>query len=145
MILMRAGKIFLAFFVIATGCSYSRVSESTHPTSNRKYAPEPIYSRVTMARPPETHPASVSIQKGDAKFFQILHFQIRNQSLEETAKLLAGTSRYHSYCAASIADQKITIDTIGTIDEIGEKIAAQMGIDVTIDHVNKEVRFLRKV
>lgn len=142
---MRADRFFLTLIFAACSCSHSQVNDASYTVANRQHAPEPIYSRVTMARPPETHPASVRVKKGDAKFFAVIHFQIKNQPLEEAAKLLSSTAKYSSYCAAALAGQKITIDTIGTIDEIGERIASQMGIDVTVDHINKEVRFLRKV
>ena len=39
-------------------------------------------------------------------------------------------------------DKKVSIITLGTIDEIAKEIENETGITVNIDHKNKEVRFL---
>jgi hypothetical protein len=56
--------------------------------------------------------------------------------------VLAATARYSSYTASSIADENITIESIGTIDELGIEIGILAGIHVVVDHKHKEVRFL---
>lgn len=142
----RVGKMVavLCLVLAQLGCGTHHLEQQGgYPIAHRPYAPEPVYSRVTLARPPEFLPAS-RVQVGDAKYFPTFRYQVRNITLAEASALLASTVKYHSYCAAALADQKITFEAIGTIDELGEKIEAQSGISVTIDHVNKEVRFLRR-
>jgi len=72
----------------------------------------------------------------------IFHLVLKNATLEETARVLAALARYDSYTAPSIASQKFSLERLGTIDELGAIISEQAKIQVTIDHTNKEVRFL---
>jgi hypothetical protein len=72
----------------------------------------------------------------------VFHLEIKNASLEETARVLAALSRYSSYTAPSIATKKFSIENLGTIDELGELIARKAAIQVVVDHENKEVKFL---
>jgi hypothetical protein len=72
----------------------------------------------------------------------VFHLSLKNSTLEETARVLAATSRYSSYTAPSISAEKISVDNLGTIDELAKIIESKAHIQVVIDHQNKEVRFL---
>jgi len=56
--------------------------------------------------------------------------------------VLAAISRYSSYTAPSIALEKISVDNLGTIDELAQIIGSKAHVQVIVDHPNKEVRFL---
>jgi hypothetical protein len=72
----------------------------------------------------------------------VFQLSLKDATLEETARVLAATARYSSYTAPSIAEQKISIRNIGTIDELGRIIENKAQVQVVVDHENKEVRFL---
>ncbi len=72
----------------------------------------------------------------------IYHLELAENSLKEAAAALASTARYSSYCSELIAEDVISISTLGTIEELATQIEEQAGIEVVVDHENKEVRFL---
>ena len=63
-------------------------------------------------------------------------------TLEEAARILGQSARYASYCASSIADQRITLSTLGTLDELAHALAREAKVQVVVDHHNHEVRFI---
>jgi hypothetical protein len=67
---------------------------------------------------------------------------MKKATLEETAKILASMARYSSYTSPSLAKQKFSFESLGTIDELARIIGDKAGIKVVVDHDNKEVRFL---
>jgi hypothetical protein len=116
---------------------------------NRQHAPEPVYSRTRWVLLPEVLPErempgteSRQASVGGPALRPVFHLEIKNASLEETARVLAALSRYSSYTAPSIATKKFSIENLGTIDELGELIARKAAIQVVVDHENKEVKFL---
>jgi hypothetical protein len=115
----------------------------------RSAAPEPVYARTRWVRPSDNLPnrdrpgaAEDPALQSSPRLRSVFHLNIKNSSLEETARVLAATSRYSSYTAPSIAAEKITVDNLGTIDELARIIEGKAHIQVVIDHQNKEVRFL---
>jgi hypothetical protein len=72
----------------------------------------------------------------------IFELTLNKATLEETARVLAAMARYSSYTDPSIAKNTFSIENLGTIDELGRTIGVKAGIQVVIDHDNKEVRFL---
>lgn len=145
--------ISLSLGLFVSGCS------STHPASPdetnllnmpslRTLPPPPTYSRTRWVRPPEVLPQrdlpgrQIANLENTPSLRPIFSLSLHKTPLEETARVLAATARYSSYTAPSIASQKISIQSIGTIDELGEKVARIAGIHVVVDHEHKEVRFL---
>jgi hypothetical protein len=72
----------------------------------------------------------------------VFQLSLKATPLAEAARVLAATSRYTSYTDPSIASQKLTIESLGTIDELGQTIEQKAQVQVVIDHRNREVRFL---
>jgi sulfite reductase beta subunit-like hemoprotein len=72
----------------------------------------------------------------------VFQLNLKNVSMEEAARVLAATSRYQSYTDPSIAKQKITIENLGTIDELARLIERKAQVQVVVDHAGREVRFL---
>jgi hypothetical protein len=119
-----------------------------YDTKLRKLPPPPTYSKTRWVRPPEILPER-DLPGRERKEVRrapsvrpIYSLSLEKVSLTEAARVLAATARYSSYTASSISKEKITIQSIGTIDELADQIAAIAGIHVVVDHEHKEVRFL---
>jgi hypothetical protein len=116
--------------------------------SVRTVGAEPVYARTRWVRPPEVLPQRESYQaaetslRGSPSLRPVFELSLKNTSLEETARVLAATARYSSYTAPSIANEKISITNLGTIDELARIIESKARVQVVVDHENREVRFL---
>jgi hypothetical protein len=118
--------------------------------SFRTAAPEPVYSRTRWVHLPEVIPdrnipgdENVDREPGAGPALRpVFHLALKDTSLEETARVLAAMARYSSFTTPSIASRKISIENLGTIDELGQIIERKAQIQVVVDHDNKEVRFL---
>lgn len=125
------------------------VNDELYLPTVRQNAPEPVYSRTRWVHLPELLPErempgteSRQASVGGAALRPVFHLELKNSSLEESARVLAALARYSSFTAPSIASQKLTIENLGTIDELGELIARKAAIQVVVDHESKEVKFL---
>jgi hypothetical protein len=150
---IRRFLLSLGLGMVISACSStsSTSPEETselHMPSLKTLAPPPTYSRTRWVRPPEVLPQrdlpgrEIFKLEGAPSLRPIFSLSLHKTPLEETARILAATARYSSYTAPSIASQKISVQSIGTIDELGEKVAEIAGIHVVVDHEHKEVRFL---
>lgn len=117
--------------------------------SVRAVGAAPVYSRTRWSQPPEVLPNRERPGSHDSDHAQeapglrpVFQLSLKNTSLEEAARVLAATARYSSYTDPAIARQKISIENLGTIDELGEDIERKARIQVLVDHRRKEVRFL---
>ena len=113
----------------------------------RQLPPEPVYNRLMLAYlPSPLPPRNISQSKSNltsmSRLSPIFQFDMKNSSLEQTARVLASLARYTSYTSSVIADRKLNLTALGTIDELGETISRKAGINVIVDHANREVRFL---
>lgn len=117
--------------------------------SMRTTGPEPVYSRTRWTQPPEVLPqrerpgsSDSDLAKAGPPLRPVFQLNLKNVPLEEAARVLAATSRYQSYTDPAIAKQKITIVNLGTIDELARLIERKAQVQVVVDHVGREVRFL---
>ncbi|MCB9030747.1 MAG: hypothetical protein H6619_06815 [Deltaproteobacteria bacterium] len=127
------------------GCSSKKAAPEPDPTfsiAKRQVAPDPTYNRLRWANLPDVIPGEPKISEGTPYLFPVMHFELKNGTLEEAAQMLASTARYASYCSSSLADKKISIDTLGTIHDVAQSIAQKAQIDVVIDHDTRQVRFV---
>lgn len=125
------------------GCSAGTTKKpEVYSVAYRQSAPEPVYSRTMYGLEPYTVPSRDTDSNRTVALIPMTHFEAKNESLESMAKMLGKSMRYRSYCSGVIADRKGSINTIGTIDEIGATIAKTFGINVIVDHDMREVRFL---
>lgn len=111
--------------------------------THQQLAPEPVYNRLRWVQLPSVMPPE-NIEASSEKYFPVVHLELKSARLDEAAKTLASLSRYHSYCAATIADRRISINALGTMDELAARIADQEKIEVVVDNDGKEVRFLAR-
>ena len=146
-------KFILIFAVVITsstfiGCHYkytgagSSLDRHVHIFAVRQFPLPPTYNRIRtvhLASPlpsRDNHPVSNKI------ITPVFQFEAEDSTFEEVALILANTAKYSSYCDPSIANKKVSIITLGTIDEIASEIEKETNVIVEIDHQNKEVKFL---
>lgn len=133
----------------ASGCfpekSYSPHKEKkafVYPV--RQDAPEPVYNRLTYVLPPSPLPSYEGPGRVGEPMVPVVHLEFKNAKLEEIASALAMSARYRAYTSGLIANRRVSFNALGTIDELAHEISNKVGINVMVDHVNKEVRFLAK-
>ena len=110
--------------------------------SRTQLAPQPVYSRTRWVHPPSPLPPRDLPDSEAETIHPVFHLQLQDVTLEEAARVLAATSRYGSYCASTIADKKISVNSLGTTEELANIISKQAGIEVVVDHANRQVRFM---
>ena len=111
--------------------------------THQQLAPEPVYNRLRWVQLPDVMP-SAEVETAGQRYFPVVHLELKGARLEEAAATLASLGRYHSYCAGTIASRRISVNALGTLDELAAEIAAQEKIDVIVDHDSREVRFLAR-
>lgn len=119
-----------------------RQDRKVYSIAVRQVAPEPVYKRVRQGYLPEPLPARTVRASNAPLILPVIHLDVQDVTLEEAAKVLASSARYSSYCASSIAAQRLSLSTLGTIDELATKIARTANVQVVVDHNNHEVRFM---
>ncbi len=143
-ILFRAGAAALLAAAFL-GCSRHAPVDSERKVfgvSVRRYDPQPVYKRTRLAYLPAPIPVARTYRSTAPLILPVIHFELTDASLEDAARILGETSRYSSYCASSVADKKITLTALGTVDELAKKIAKVADISTIVDHHNREIRFL---
>ena len=140
----RLGFLFAALALLSGCAAKMTVKEEKLPRvykiSTRRLPPQPTYNRLRWVNL-ESLPSRDITTDAAPMLSPVIQFEARNTNLEEAAKMLAATAQYSSFCASTIATQKITLNRLGTIDELGEAISHQAGIKVVVDHEGRSVRF----
>jgi hypothetical protein len=147
-------RYLLLTLIIATaftlsGCSTSTTlpeKEEVYRVTHRQLPPEPTYNRLRWVHLPVTHPARNLKRHTDGerpKLMPVYHFTVSDTSMCDAAAVLAGMARYTSYCASPLKDLRISLNMLGTLPEVADRIEAEHPVNVIIDHEHKEVRFLR--
>lgn len=108
----------------------------------RQLPPQPVYNRLRLVYLPEPLPGKDLQVASYNKILPVFEFEIGDGTIEEASRVLAETARYTSYCSSVIADRKFSFVGLGTIDELAAAISQKAAINVVVDHVNREVRFL---
>ena len=141
--------LLLISSVFLVGCS----SKDEHPmkeiyrVSPRQLPPEATYSRLRWVHLPETHPSADMSQlphrvANRPKLLPVVHFTVEDLPMCEAATVLSGLGRYATYCSSKVKDKTVSLDALGTIDELAELIEQKYKVNVVVDHPNREVRFL---
>lgn len=108
----------------------------------RQLPPEPVYNRLRYVHLPEPLPERDKTASKRSVVLPIFEFQVENITLDEAALILASAMRYDSYAAPSIAERKVELTSLGTVDELAQQIAKHTGSYVFVDHNNRQIRFL---
>lgn len=133
--------------VALTGCSSQPkwepdVEQQFYGTAVRQLPPQPVYNRLRLVYLPEPLPQKDLKVASLNKILPIFRFELKDGTIEEASRVLAETARYTSYCSSIIADRKFSFEGLGTIDELASSISKRAGVNVVVDHGNREVRFL---
>ncbi|MCB0353697.1 MAG: hypothetical protein KDD64_09240 [Bdellovibrionales bacterium] len=137
--------------VASSGCSTADTESKKVPRVNRiahsQLPPAPTYNRLRWVHAPETLPVR-ELQYQTAGIDQrplllpVIHFEIQDKSLREASQVLAAATRYGVYCSSLVAERKVTLNSLGTVDELAAEISQQTETRVVVDHSNKEIRVL---
>src|SRR5690606_37978903 len=103
----------LAVIVALGGCAKKNVIK---PTKERKFfavavrqlPPEPVYNRMTVAYLPEPLPSRDVRRASFSRISPVFEFEMKEATLEQTARIMANMARYTSYCSSVIAQRKIS-------------------------------------
>lgn len=145
-----SSQIVLALMLLSTICGCSKHEPKWNPEEGtpiysvafRKLPPDPVYNRVRFGYPPETMPVRAAPEVRSNEIMPVIHLQVKNESLENTALILASSMRYRSYVASKVADKPVTLDRLGTLDELAEVLARRMNVRVWVDHGGRTMRIL---
>lgn len=124
------------------GCSTPQPRTETYKVAFRQSPPQPVYNRLRWVRPPDVKPARGLPQAEAPRINPIFHLAIDNGTLEEVSLALAAMARYQSYCSSLVAEKRISIQSLGTLDELADEVATLSGVHVVVDHPSREIRFL---
>jgi len=134
--------------VFMSGCGAAahqipQKAPKSYIVADRQLAPEPVYSRLRYAQPPEMLPARDIRRASSAPaIMPVFHLEVNNVTLEELTKLLAESARYQAYCSGLVADKRVSINSLGTLDELAKELSASADVHVIVDHENRFVRVL---
>lgn len=104
----------------------------------RQHAPEPVYSRVMWSQIPAATPQK---SKEDAPYLlPTISFEMPNATLEEAVEALAQTMGYQWHYPRAAAKRAVSINQVGTVDQILAEIANQAGVVAEFDHAGRQVR-----
>ncbi|MCB0338335.1 MAG: hypothetical protein KDD53_01970 [Bdellovibrionales bacterium] len=115
------------------------------PPATRQLPPDPVYSRLRWGLQPQVLP-SVNKKPSDNTplILPVVHFDMGEGSVEEAAQILTATTSYSAYVSSKVGSRMITLNSLGTVNELAEEIGRLAHIDVVVDHNNKEIRFLAR-
>jgi hypothetical protein len=141
--------IFVGLLVSLGACASSKTFDPNkdrkhYGVSVRQLPPQPVYNRLRLVYLPDPSPSSHDYQTSSLSIKPTFEYEMNDATLEQAARVLADMNRYSSYTSSIIANNKITLATVGTIDEIAGQLAKEADIKIVVDHDNKEVRFLAK-
>lgn len=146
---MKQRSLLIATLICASisGCSATPEAgtddfrQRTFAVATRQLPPEPPYNRLRWVHLPETLPSELP-PAPQASLETVLEFEVRNIPLEEAAQILAASSRYSSFTASTVAGSKVSLRTLGTLEEIADQLAAQAGARAFVDHSDRALRFV---
>lgn len=122
--------------------------EKSFSVAYKKFAPEAVYNRIRYAHLPEVIPnggsysAKHNSETEAPMLMPVASLELKDATLEEASKALAQFSDYRSYCSSLIADRKISLVRVGTLDELAQAISDLAHIKVVVDHNNRSISFL---
>lgn len=147
---------FIHFTLLGTSilmlgaCSSKNIRNDKDIRVNRiayqQLAPEPVYNRLRWVHLPAVKPVrNLATVEGNVapRIMPVVHLSLQNTRLNEAAQILGSTMRYHAYCASSIMDEVISIEMLGTVDELARVIETKANVKVLVDHNSRSIRFIK--
>ena len=136
--------LVVTLFLFPLGCGGKKIEpkpEKQYGVSYSKLPPPPVYNRLRWGHPPAPIPPDPNITTGLPAVYPIVNLDVKNTSLEEVGMILAAVTHYSSFTSSEIANRQITVNLVGTLEEISTLIANSAHIEVSIDHERREIRF----
>lgn len=133
---------------MGTACSSSvevSPAKRVYQIAEQQLPHEATYSRLRWVHLPATQPPATLQRASDSvrpRLLPIVHLTIENKSLCDAASALASLMRYTSYCSSQLREETTSIEALGTIYELAERIADNHTVKIVIDEENREIRFL---
>jgi len=144
--IMNLGVGVMGLALLFAGCGPlppSIPKEPIYRSAIRQLPPKATYHRLRWAHLPDLKPLHVSAPRDEVpSVLPILNLDVKDVTLEEAGRVLAATTRYATYCTSSIAKRKISLNAVGTIDELAAQLGKQAQVHSYVDHDNREIRFL---
>jgi len=134
----------LCFLAALVGCSPKeqlnpQSAQPVYSIASRKFAPERVYNRMSWALLPGPLSQANPAMSG-ARISQTEQVNLKHVTAETAANRLGKLFGYRVYCAASIANRRVSIKDHGDLDTLAEALAREAVIRVVVDHDNKELR-----
>jgi hypothetical protein len=134
--------------VLLSGCTTRKVGDQkkkpvVFDVATRQLPPQPVYNRLTWVRPPEVLP-DAEVPASEGLIRPVFHLSLKKVSVEEATASLASSMRYSSYVASTLASKKISIEALGTVDELAQALSYEVDADVVVDHEGREIRVLAR-
>ena len=147
-ILIRyCGRLSLtALCAVAAGCGpgikeYKPDSKAhAYIISYRQTPPQRVYNRLRWVNSPDLLPSKELPESAAQRIEPVYHVQLKSTPVDEAALIIAGTARYTSRCSSSDCKQKVSINSLGTTEELAEELARQSGMRVVVDDTKGEIR-----
>jgi hypothetical protein len=141
--------IAFALIALLSACSsgqyrpIERKKTRTDKIAFRQIPPEPTYNRLGWSATEEM--PSKEYARDDSQrpvVSPIIQFEAKQKTLDEIALMLGAASRYRTFVASSISKRRVSLQMLGTLDEISEALERQSGAKIVVDHVLREIRVL---
>ena len=135
------GPLFLSLLVV--GCSVPDRSElkpkiEYYRPVQRKFAPEPVYSRVTWSHLPAPLPSK---KTEEAPMIEpVMAFDLPDSTLAEAVEALAQAMGYRWVYPSDLKDRKVSIRTEGSVGAVLQEIAQQADVTAEIDTQQRLIR-----
>lgn len=148
---MKQVLLIIAISLLGTACSSSveiTPAKEVYQIAEQQLPHDVTYSRLRWVHLPATQPATILQRASDSvrpRLLPIVHLSIENKSLCDAATTLASLMRYTSYCSSQLKEEITSIEALGTVYELAEKIADNHAVKIVIDGENKEIRFLPSI
>jgi hypothetical protein len=146
----KASKIYHLLTIglialIVVGCSSDGKLDpdrtlEVYNVSFRQTAPQPTYKRTTWVLSPENIPAPEAPFSSGPAIFPVYTLNIKNSSIRELMQLLSETSRYASFCEGKQCNSRISINAVGTVEELAQEITKRSNVNLIVDHDAHEIR-----
>lgn len=110
-------------------------SKEFYNMPSRKYAPEPVYGRMTWSHLPEPQ---VQKNKDDAPLIDpTFSFEMPNSNLTEALEALSQAIGYRWKYPQRLGHRKISINRVGTVSEILSEICSQAHVRAALDNAER--------
>lgn len=110
--------------------------------SFRQLPPEPVYARQRFVQLPEPLPAMGPVPGGRTApiVTPILHLTLNDARLDDALNSLAKVGNFSAFSSPSVEGRRVTVNRIGTMEELVSELTTQTGASITIDNRRRELR-----